>query len=326
MGGGKAPSAPSSQTVTQTNLPEYARPYFERLLERTEAESNQGYTPYQGQRLAGFTGDQQAGFDVTRNAATAGAPDIGTARDLAGQAAGAAANTTNFQSRDINVGMFDNNAASQYMSPYMDQVVARQQAGARRNFQEGQAARDDAAIRQGAFGGYRQAIAQGVAERGLNNQLADIEAQGRQAAFLNAQQQFERDRSAGFTADATNETNRSRAAGIQQQGAALGFQGAGVFGNLAAADQDLAFKRGQALQGIGQQQQQLEQQGLDIAQSDFTNQRDFDRQQLNFYSGILRGVPVQAQSEVSRYENPNPMNQMLGLGVAGLGAYNQFMR
>lgn len=326
MGGGKAPSAPTNQTVTQTNLPEYARPYFERLLDRTEVESNQGYVPYQGQRTAGFTGDQQAGFGVVRDAATGGAPDIGTARDVAGQAAGAALGTTGFQSRDVNVGMFDGNAASRYMSPYMDQVVARQQAGARRNFLEGQAARDDAAIRQGAFGGYRQAIAQGVAERGLDERLADIEAQGQQAAFSNAQQQFERDRAAGFTAGATNEANRARAAGIQQQGAALGFQGAGTFGNLASADQGLALQRGQALQGIGQQQQQLEQQGLDMAFNDFVNQRDFDRQQINFLSGILRGVPVQVQSEVARYENPNPMNQMLGLGVAGLGAYNQFMR
>jgi hypothetical protein len=39
MGKGSGPSQPSSQTVTQTNLPEYARPYFENLLQRTQAES-----------------------------------------------------------------------------------------------------------------------------------------------------------------------------------------------------------------------------------------------------------------------------------------------
>lgn len=322
--GGK--SAPSSQTVNQSNLPEYARPYFENLLRRTEAESNQDYTSYQGPRVAGFTGDQRASFDATRAAATGGAPDIDTARDVAGASTAAALGTTGFQSRDINVGAFGNQAANQYMSPYMDQVVDRQKSGAMRDFREGQAGRDDAAIRSGAFGGYRQAIAQGVAERGLDDRLANIEAEGRQSSFNNAQQQFERDRSAFFTAGATNESNRARAAGVQQQGAALGLQGAGIFGNIASADQGLAFQRAQALQGIGQQQQALDQQGLDIAYTDFNNQRDFDRQQLNFYSGILRGVPVQANSEVSRYENPNPMNQALGLGVAGLGAFNQYNR
>ena len=326
MGGGKSAPAPTSQTVNQSNLPEYARPYFERLLDRTESVSNDPYQQYQGQRIAGFSGDQQAGFGVTRDAALGGAPDIDTARGVAGAATGAALGTTGFRSRDINVGMFDGDAASNYMSPYMDQVVARQQAGAMRDFREGQAGRDDAAIRQGAFGGYRQAITQGVAERGLSDRLANIEAEGRQAAFSNAQQQFERDRAAGFTADATNESNRARAAGVRQQGAALGLQGADSFGRIAAADQGLAFQRGEALSRIGQQQQALEQQQLDTAYNDFVNQRDFRRQQLNFYSGILRGVPVTASSEVSRYDNPNPMNQMLGLGVAGLGAYNQFMR
>ena len=36
-GKGGGGSAPTSQTVTQTNLPEYARPYFENLLNRTQA-------------------------------------------------------------------------------------------------------------------------------------------------------------------------------------------------------------------------------------------------------------------------------------------------
>ena len=36
-GGGS--SAPSQQTVVQTNLPDYAEPYFTRLLGRAEGES-----------------------------------------------------------------------------------------------------------------------------------------------------------------------------------------------------------------------------------------------------------------------------------------------
>ena len=50
-GGGQ----PTSQTVTQTNLPEYARPYFENLLNRTQSQSYQQYQPYCAPRIAGFT-------------------------------------------------------------------------------------------------------------------------------------------------------------------------------------------------------------------------------------------------------------------------------
>lgn len=45
---------PTSTTVYQQALPEYAAPYFERLLQRAETESLQGYQPYTGARLAGF--------------------------------------------------------------------------------------------------------------------------------------------------------------------------------------------------------------------------------------------------------------------------------
>ena len=58
MGKGSAPtSTETKQTVTQTNLPEYVRPYFERLLQRTEAESQRPYQPYVGQRIADVSPD-----------------------------------------------------------------------------------------------------------------------------------------------------------------------------------------------------------------------------------------------------------------------------
>ena len=57
-GGGGAPQA-QQVTSTTSNLPEYARPYFENLMNRAQAESYREYTPYEGQRLAGFTPEQQ---------------------------------------------------------------------------------------------------------------------------------------------------------------------------------------------------------------------------------------------------------------------------
>jgi len=57
MGGGSGGGAPTQSTTYTSNLPEYARPYFERMMGRSEAESNQPYVGYQGQRLAGFTPD-----------------------------------------------------------------------------------------------------------------------------------------------------------------------------------------------------------------------------------------------------------------------------
>lgn len=72
--GGGGSSAPTETTVTQTDLPEYVQPYFERLLKRGEAESNQQYTPYQGERLAYFSPDELASQGMTRGYAQAGTP------------------------------------------------------------------------------------------------------------------------------------------------------------------------------------------------------------------------------------------------------------
>ena len=51
MGKGNKQVKAGEQTVINS-LPDYARPYFENLMERAEAESLQGYQPYQGQRIA----------------------------------------------------------------------------------------------------------------------------------------------------------------------------------------------------------------------------------------------------------------------------------
>jgi hypothetical protein len=66
-------------------------------------------------------------------------------------------------------------------------------------------------------------------------------------------------------------------------------------------------------------QQQQTQRELDLAYQDFLNQRDFERQNINFMSNILRGVPVQPSTVQSTYANPNPLAQFGGLGIAGLG-------
>ena len=75
-GGGS--SGPTETTVTQTDLPEYVQPYFERLLQRAEADSIQGYQPYGGQRLAYFSPDELTSQAMTRGYATSGTPQAYT--------------------------------------------------------------------------------------------------------------------------------------------------------------------------------------------------------------------------------------------------------
>jgi hypothetical protein len=76
MGGssGGGSSAPVEQTVTQTQFPEEAKPYYTRLLSRGEAESLQPYAAYPSQRLAEFSPEEEESFQMTGNLARQGTP------------------------------------------------------------------------------------------------------------------------------------------------------------------------------------------------------------------------------------------------------------
>lgn len=301
----KGSPKPTDQTVVQTNLPEYVQPYFERLLNRTEAETKQQYQPYQGQRL------QLGGKDVTdaqqmgRNIAGQGIQGLPQA-----QAATMAGLGRSLQGMGYQAGQFDNAAAQQYMSPYMQQVVDVQKQQAIREAQRQNAGRAADAVQAGAFGGSRQAIQQGLASEALSRQLGEIQASGQQQAYESAQGQFERDRAARESAERLGIGAAESASGQAAQMAQLGQM---------ARDGDI--QAASMLEKIGRDIQAEKQAGLDIAYEDFVRQRDYDREQLQFYSSILRGVPVQPSTETTKLQSYNPIQQLLGTGVSALGLY-----
>jgi hypothetical protein len=305
MGKGGGSPAPTDQTVVQTNLPEYVQPYFERLLNRTEAESKQQYQPYTGQRL------QTAGADVTqaqqmgRNIAGQGIQGLPTA-----QAATTAGLGRALQGMGYQAGQFDSAAAQQYMSPYMQNVVNVQKNQAILDAQRQNAARAAQAVQAGAFGGSRQAVQQGLAGEALTRQLAEIQASGQQQAYESAQGQFERDRAARESAERLGIGAAESAAGQSAQLAQLGQLARE--GDIQAASM---------LEKIGRDIQAEKQAGLDIAYEDFVRQRDYPREQLQFMSSILRGVPVQPSTETTKLQSYNPIQQLLGTGISALGLY-----
>ena len=299
MGKGSAPSQPSSQTVTQTNLPEYARPYFENLLQRGQAESYREYTPYQGQRIAGFTPGQEAVQSEVAGMQTPG--QFAPATMMTG-VAGLGSLGAGQQYGQMAT---DPSQMQAYMSPYMQNVVDTQKQSAIRDAQKQQLGASLGAARQGTYGGARQLLAQTERERNLGSQLAQIQAAGSQKAFEAAQQ-------------------------AQQFGANLGLQGlaqagqmGAQLGQLGTAEQGANLQRLQAQAASAGEQRALEQQRMDTAYADFLRQRDYPMEQLGFYSSILRGLPVQMGSTQTAYaQRPSTLQQLGGLGLSALGLYN----
>ena len=296
MGKGRSSgsSAPQQTEVTQTttNLPEYAQPYFTRLLGRTEYESLNPYRTYTGQRLAERSplAEQVAARQTALG--LAGAPrEMAEASQLA-------------RTSVVNPQRFDSGIASMYMNPFQRLVTDVEKREAQRASDITGEQIESRAAQSGGLGGYREAILQAERERNLGQRLVDIEARGQRDAFSQAQQQFERDRA--------NQLNAAR-----QQLASAQFLGA-----QAPMQQRLAFDRLRQAQQAQEIGRNFRQAGLDIGYKDFLNQIAYPRQQLGFYGQILQGLPVTPGTQVSQYApTPSGTQQLLGLGLGGLGLY-----
>jgi hypothetical protein len=305
--GGGGGGGPQETTTYTTNLPEYAEPYYGRMVSRAEALSQEGYQPYTSERIAEFTPEQQQVFGETLGLQRPG--EFGQASGLTGIASVGALGAGQFTPEQFGTAQMQ-----QYMSPFQQGVtdIARRQAAedARRIQQQANLG----STRQGTYGGARQLLAQTEREKGLLQTLGDIQMRGSQSAFENAQQQFERD-----------QARRMGAQELGLRGFQTALQGAGQMAQIGKDVQATDLSRLQAQQSVANAEQQMEQRRLDQAYQDFIAQREYPYRQLEFYNAMLRGLPVQANTQSSQYNaQPNIAQQVLGYGIPALALSKAF--
>ena len=86
--GGGGSSGPTESTVTQTNLPEFAEPFYKDLLARVGYESAVPYDTYPGQRLEYFAPAEQEAMRRFEQLGVSGTPDeLVAAGDIAARVA-----------------------------------------------------------------------------------------------------------------------------------------------------------------------------------------------------------------------------------------------
>ena len=359
-GGGGAPP-PQQNTSTTSDLPEYAQPFYEELMKQsakevytTDSEGNvtgvQGKPAYGGDRLAGFTEDQT---NVQTGIRGLGArPEfeeaITTTDTISGLGAGAAASGLGAASAYTpgavaDIGMatpaeFDGAAAAKYMSPYQSNVTDIQLAEARRQADIAKSGRGMGSINRGTFGGGRQALMEGEADRNLAMQLGQIQATGSQDAFKNAQSQFQADQARQMQANQANlqadvagrqltQQGQQFGAGLQKDiglaGMQYGLAGAAQKGALSTADQKSQLEILKTQAASGAEQQALQQEIDNLAYQEFMEAQDYEKKQLEYQSNILRGTAGALGSTQTQYTPaPSLASQITGMGVAGLGLYN----
>lgn len=304
-GGGGGPTTTKSET---SNIPEYARPYVERMLGSTEKQvytygdsgnisGFQPYKPFQGEAVAGFSPMQGRAMSGIGNYQLPG--QTGAATQMAGYAGMGSMGAGQQYQRQATSPY----ATQAYMSPYIEGAMAPQMREAARMSAIQKQGNLAEASKQGAFGGSRQALVEAERQRNLAQQQEDIYGKGMQNAFQSAQQ-------------------------AQQFGAELGLKGYGQGLEGAKTMGGLGQQQfGQEMGLLGQQmdvggkQQAYEQARINQKIQDYATEQQYPFIQLGTLSNMLRGLPMQASTTQMYQAQPPAMQQAVGLAGAGANLY-----
>jgi hypothetical protein len=313
MGGGGGGGQPTQTTSYQTNIPEYARPYVENMLESTQKqiynEDMSGFRPYKpfstdvNKYFADFQPLQEQAMRSVGQMQTPG--QFGQASGLAGASglgAFGAAQQAMGAGQQFAQQAQDPRAMQGYMSPYMQNVVDYQKSQALRDYNIARPMRARQAVGQGAFGGSRQAIMEAEAERSLGSQLQGIAATGSQKAFEDAQRQ------------------QQFGAQLGMQGLQTGLQGYGQMGQAASTLGQLGQQQFGAQKDIiglqsqmGKEQQAFEQNKINQQIQDYAIAQQYPMMQLGMMNAMLRGLPMQTQTTQLYQAQPSMLQQGIGL-------------
>jgi hypothetical protein len=229
-----------------------------------------------------------------------------------------------------------NGTAGAYMNPYMQNVVDTQKREAVRSDDVARTGRNAQAVGAGAFGGSRQAIQEAEANRNLQTRLGDIQTTGSNAAYQQAQQQFNTEQGQSLAAQQANQqaglstSQMGQQAALANQQTAYGLAGLNQQAQQANQNAALGYgsqflQAGQANQQAGTQYAQMGQQaalanqnaGLQFGQQNLSAQQANQTAGLNFGNQYL---DAQKLGEASKQFGATYGNQALQTGLQGATA------
>lgn len=333
VGGGK------TKTTQENKVPEWVSQGGQSLYNQaSDYVANNPVQSYTGQFAASPSENQQQANTVAASSVGSGQGDVQTARDLTKQAAsGTWQNVTGGNQQVAQMAQPDQwtsaGVASSYMSPYTKQVQDATLAEMDRGAQINQRSVNDQAQASKAFGGDRHAIM--ASEQAKNDATArtNYVAQSNDAAYQNAQSQFNQDRAAGIGVSQANMSAQNSAyagdadrAYNAQVTNSQGQQGvldrilsaAGLSSDLGAQASGLSTADVQRLLTTGVVDQQTRQLENDAQYNDWLRTQEQPLNQYSQLAGILSGVPINTTTSSTSKQSGGLVNTLLGAGqIAG---------
>ena len=300
------PGVTNTGGTSAQGLSSYVAPYVTNMLGQGQALANTSMPVYQGpltagqsalqnQQFMGLSEMAQTGYDPmqyqTQNWSNQGAsqmPDLSVPSQTQSVSQAANQGTAGYgQPMSLNMGQ-GSSPASQYMNPYLQQSLQPQLNLLAQTANINEQGDLGKLTSQGAYGGSRQAVLQGMDQNALLGQQASLIGQGYNTAYNDAQSQFNADQQRQMQAQQNTEASRQFSANFGQQ-------------NL------------QALGQAGGVQQGIQNAADTAAYAEFQKQQQYPYQQLAFEQSLLQGLPTGTTTTT-----PNAMSD-LGTALAALG-------
>ena len=316
--------AETVRTEQLTVLPEYQEKFLKDLLASTQSRAGEP-TFIPERQVAGLAPGQQQAINLGYQGVGAYAPMLQAAQQTLGSGAtglemGIGTALSGAPLLMGTTGAYDPRSYQQFMDPYMEDVIARTQADIGRQGQIQAQGIGAQAVRGGAFGGSRQAVAEQELNRNVMEQQARTGAQMRSAGFQQAQQQAQN----AFQNQMARQQSAAQLFG--QLGQGIGAIGSSLaktglsqaaLGEMAQTGQQRDINALMSLGGLEQQQAQA---GFDAARATDLERQYEPFQRLSFMSDIFRGVPSTSSTLTSQTApSPSAISQIAGLGVGLAG-------
>lgn len=353
-------------TVKETNIPDQFQPLVNDLGTQISGQMDRPYNAYGDQRLYEENPDTLAAYDSARNLAPRYVGDFerisGNQGTLANEAARqgfsyyqASPENIGFEAAgDVSTGEFTGSNIEKYMNPFTDRVIDRAVGDIEQRHDRAQLDRDSVETGMSAFGSHgRGAVQNALAREATEKLKSDTEATLLQDAYDKSQSYFTADATRGLEAQRYNQVrdleeqgrtieaqqlrerlmqdeaaSRQAAESMKQSGLGLASDISNRQGVTLGMAEDSGYRGADALASIGKDQEMYDQRALDIAYEDFLTQDGYDKDHIDWLSGVIRGIPGMTDTRTRMYENNSSTGDVIGgvtalAGAAG-GLYDRY--
>jgi hypothetical protein len=319
----------SSHTESSNKVDPALMAMYQQNYNKANEIADQPFQPYTGERVAGFSASQNAGFnallaaagDPTATNAIRGAQD--TVGSLLNYRAPNIAAPATVAPASVRAGQLSSTDLAPYLNPYTDDVISAA-LGDLAHARQAQGVTDNAAATAAhAFGGTRQAVLDANTTNDYLRNVASTASGLRQTGYQNAQQAALSDIANRFAADQYNAANRLNAdqfnatgaynagaanAANDLAGAGLRMNAANQYANLGQNYFNQLSQQGQLQSYVGAQQQALQQQQDNAAYEEFMRQLNYPYQQQQLRNQAVGMIPIQQTQSTTNSQSPGALD------------------